>query len=1102
MDYGNDKRRDGADGDPMKFLRSLLCICILAFQLSPVAAWRNGFVATVQVNPALSGVVGFSPQLFPFVNFAKSSNISAQNTNVTYVYPNFLAQGTNLPTGGPTTGTLGYGLTLPSNYFGEYVFAIHGTVSGGSGYNWGAGNLGNFGQVYALGAGTTITGCSNGNVPPCFYQNSLQVFGTNPTVTMDFTAPITGAVNNGSGLVRLSVANVNLTNGQVVTTTGVVGSDGNGCGANGPFTLSNRTATTVDLVGSTFNTGAGCTYTSGGQLFPFQQTGTFGVVYFVSSGASFSGMTSLCFAKLADYNTDNTCQTTSGKTAWAGGFNDDFVSAIATLKPSSLRYLDVQNSVFQLPNDYNGWQTTSAFSYNLAQTFFAMTNWFGSDTTNSSNYAVTCVSPCTYTLTSGAPQDGDFAHFYLLNANTTRTPTLTLTDANSVTSSPIPVLLQTAAPLTVMFGGTATAGDTIALQFSTTPLGAYTCIAGGTHTTTPYTVLVSDTPSTIDTAVFNIMAADTALTALPQNIAVNNGGASFSVGYANNACTVTVTPIITGSATETVTTGTMNLGNIGAKTIYTAVYSKLLGAFLINNLNNGGQQNSWPWIVQIQLAQDVSTKSGVAVGCWLQPNLLWSNASFTQLANLAAANPCPGGTIFELSNEVWNATQQTSQARFLAASVGITLDTQAYYQLKQRQFWEIAQTAFVGQTGNLHTLSAQQGGGASVNELSGTTLCGTGGAGVCSNNWGYQNAIGVNYNSAPNRPVDFIKHLSEAPYYQGSLIGTNYGATFATWSATGSSVSANVLTIGTPTGTIWWNQGVSSCDGVYISPSNLNDPSSAQLTGKVTTTLNGAVAANVKTWVLTSVTGLLPGMWVYDQTNGLANGTILSINGGTKQITITAAASTYASVGANDTLVFGGLAGTYQLNNTTCSAGSGTITGGDVLGMQYAADNFNGINGALGSQADAFNWLYTDTLNSSRNNSMPSAVTIQSWMNLVRAMTSVANTFGLSVWDYEGGFQSVPPTTAQATTLGLSTTYGGPTGFIGLLLTAFKNNVAFQNLETLRHNNQLALEPAGSKTMWYDFETNSQWALYPSNLYNVPPYKSYNAICNYNGGSC
>jgi hypothetical protein len=361
--------------------------------------------------------------------------------------------------------------------------------------------------------------------------------------------------------------------------------------------------------------------------------------------------------------------------------------------------------------------------------------------------------------------------------------------------------------------------------------------------------------------------------------------------------------------------------------------------------------------------------------------------------------------------------------------------------------------------------------------------------------------IGTDYNVSPNRPVDFTRTIGQAPYYNGSILGIGYqgSGSYATWSATSSSVASNILTVaGTVTGTIFWNQGVSSCDGVYIAAPTPANPYGAQLSGTLTGTLNGATTTFQSTWTLTSTSGLQAGMWIYNTTTGLLNGVINTIVGNT--ITITG--TTYASAGANDSLVFGGKAGTYQLNSTTCAASSGTITGGDVLGLQYAADNYNGLNSAKGSQQDALNWVYQDAFNSAQNNSLAGVTTVRSLRPSYTLLGAVANSFSKTIQDYEGGFQSVAPSTSAATGMGLpSSAYGGSTGYVNILLAAFKNNILFKQLEVTRHNEEIAILPPGSMSQYYVVSTSPEWGAYNLGLYQTP-WQSYNAICDINGGSC
>lgn len=1137
----------------MKFLRTLICAGLLALFPAASQAWTSavphlddnpfvsrvyfhGFIPAIQANSALSGIVGFDCNMDPFVNKTKCSGSFQTQSGAgaaAFIYPNFLLVGSNLPNG--TLGAeLAYSAALPSNYTDKFVFANKATYSAG-GVQLDQHNTQAWGTVYSIGAGTTITGCTNSNVPPCQFDTTgasrLVIGGTNPVVTFDLSLPITGAVNNGSNVVRISVVNTNIVNGQNVTVIGVAGSDGNGCGANGQWTVANRSATVADLVGSTFP--GGCTYTSGGQIFPYNTNGNFSLPFGYTSTTVISNATSICIAKLADYTADNTCNS-DARHAWAGGFNDDFVSKIATVRPHHIRYLDVNlTNNTGVPPDYANWMSTNTWSYSFTHDYWVIPNWFGSNS-GTNSYSIACSNgpACTYKLTSGAPAQGDFIQFFNVNANTSANPTIAITDANSVTSSPIPLFSQSPAQSGVTIGGTPTTGDTISLTVNTTPLGAYTCLAGGTHTTSAYTVGGADTSATIAAGLASIVNLDTTLAAQPLALFERAQTGTFQIYYASHACTVTITANVTGSATETVTIGPVSIGAFVANTMYSAIYNTFLGGFIVSNLNptTGGSPGSWPWIVQIQLAEAVSTKSGVQIGCWLQPSIVWSDASFTSLVNFANSNQCPGGTLFEVGNEIWNLGKFFAPAQALAigASLGLSTagtqrsgDPYAYYELRQRQWWAIASGIFGGISGNLHTISAWQVGSTIANELNGTTLFGTSGA---IPNQAYQNAIGIDYTVASGNgtPASYTRHLSQAPYYHGGILDGTYlsAASYGSWSATSSSVAGNVLTVGgTITGTIWPNQGIAGCDGTFIAtsaPTSVGSFTSAQLSGTVTTTLNGAISDNAHTWVVTSTAGITAGMSVYNVTTGSINATVLAVVDGT-HLTIGAPGTgkTYRSAGTNDTIVFGGLAGTYQLNNTSCAIASGTITGGDVLGLQYMADNYCTASSAcstgnvgLGSLQDAYNWIAQDLIAAPLNNQSNQGVSAAGNVWAYQQIASIASPLGINALSYEGGLDEYAPTTAQAVPMGLpSSSYGmtgnsnTPTwdGYIGQALFAFKNSSTYKTVATSIHNQELFWEPAGSMSQKYVFSSNARWSFFPLNLYSTP-YQDYNAMCVYNGG--
>lgn len=105
---------------------------------------------------------------------------------------------------------------------------------------------------------------------------------------------------------------------------------------------------------------------------------------------------------------------------------------------------------------------------------------------------------------------------------------------------------------------------------------------------------------------------------------------------------------------------------------------------------------------------------------------------------------------------------------------------------------------------------------------------------------------------------------------------------------------------------------------------------------------------------------------------------------------------------------------------------------------------------------------------------------------------------GKTTCDYEGALEAAPPSTNQCTAMGISTTYGGATGLIGNLLTAYKNNSLFQQLISDWITTYTA-QAHGGDPGWYTFEGGSQWSMYPTTngVYSTP-FKSYDALAAFN----
>ncbi len=131
------------------------------------------------------------------------------------------------------------------------------------------------------------------------YDSDVANYGmTNATgLTSAFrhTGSVTGAANNGSGLIRITGGTHNLQTGDRVTITGVVGTTE----ANSTWTVTRIAATTFDLQGSTFTNA----YVSGGT---WNVTGFYHVSVPFTAGNGFaSGKT---YPMRVNYNVSSTAK--------------------------------------------------------------------------------------------------------------------------------------------------------------------------------------------------------------------------------------------------------------------------------------------------------------------------------------------------------------------------------------------------------------------------------------------------------------------------------------------------------------------------------------------------------------------------------------------------------------------------------------------------------------------------------------------------------------------------------------------------------------------------------------------------------------------------
>ena len=977
-------------------MRRLASICLLlacVLLSGNVDAGTSHGIApppTIPANPTGSLVVGFDSDSYPFKNYMKAaSSWSTAGAGILSAdqYP---ICASTCPTG------LNSSAPYPASYTGKFVLAWTGTLEVFS----------NNVEATVYSGGSFVTGCGGSS---CYITNNMTFSGTNGLITLDFSIPVTGATSNG-GLCHLTLSGNNrLVNGHFINVQNI----GGVTGCTGRFAIQGLSGNTLDLTGSTF----GGTYTSGGQLWPYDPQGLpGGLALWAQSQGPWSGVTNMAFCRQADYTNDP-----AGCTGWVNSgcqsattprvncsINDDFIASLQGAKYGVLRFLDANVAVFGNAPSYANWSQTTNFNY--FNTNWAPSAWAGS-LSGTDTYTASCTSACSFSLVDGAAIQAT-----VTNANLTNAPTLNVNSTGA-----LPIAISFVKYGLSVAGTSLVAGDTVTLTLTS---GNGGCLSGGSHNIT-YTLGAGETLSTIAANWTSAINADATTKNLPIGLLAQINAQPINLHFAyNNGCNITLSTSVTGTGNEVLSLGPLTVGALQAAHNYTFVYNSICGCY---TYGSGGFGQAWPWAVQLAVCQ------AAKAACWLQIPVTWDTASVTSLATLVAANACRtcGGVFLEVGNEIWNFGGGGADTEF-AYTLGFALGFKngsfsSFKGLRYAQWWPIFQTAWAGGNG-LHTVNSFDccDGGTPTSilnyQLQGIELCGT----TCSNP-AYQNVIGVDYTSAPNRPQDVTTNATFAEYIGNILAGPDTSSyvgsgSYATFSCTSSAVSANLLTVsGTCTGkSVLPNEGITGCDGTYI----------------------------------------------------VSNG---SGSGG---------------------------AGTYNLNNTSCSIASSTITGGEVLGLQYAADNWNGLNSNLGTQADALAWADYDLRSGTRNGNL-GGYTLAGYAKTGGVFQTKGNigSLNLPLVEYEGGIDAVYPSAGQATTMGLpSSAYGDAGGYVDNLIVGYKNSSTFKQFTIDAYNAVVADMPANSLPAKYDYEGNHPpWSVYPTDLCSTP-YQDYNGAAAFNGG--
>lgn len=162
-----------------------------------------------------------------------------------------------------------------------------------------------------------------------------------------------------------------------------------------------------------------------------------------------------------------------------------------------------------------------------------------------------------------------------------------------------------------------------------------------------------------------------------------------------------------------------------------------------------------------------------------------------------------------------------------------------------------------------------------------------------------------------------------------------------------------------------------------------------------------------------------------------------------------------------------------------------------IAALLTAADNYATAVPANMSSALAFvdNDIRAGTLSGSGT---AGAETLLALTARYAVWNPLAVTYNKTVELYEGGHESWYPSTSACTTLGISTSYGGSTGKIAVLLDAYKEDTLFQTLVTDQYSQFLA-NSKSTTWAWLVLTGISQWGTMQGADIFTATYKSWDA---------
>lgn len=967
---------------------------LLAVQSKDVLSWPVHGLPAVPTGRSLLNFGGVSTlgDNVVFKNLFKSVNWSNNNAAGHADANGYLIDNSFTP----FTGNM----QVPSTYTGKYKLQWTGTAP----------RLQFQGYPVTIYSGTSfvVGGAS-------FVGNNIVFFGTNGLIEFDLSMLVTGAISGTGGAVRLTVpiATAHATDKIFVQNVGGV------TGASGWFNYTVFDSTHIELTGSTF----GGTYTSGGSV-------TFAPVAMVMQWQTTdapSGYSNLILVRSSAPYTGDLAAVVGGVAT--DQFNDDYLSYIRTMNPLCLRFMDqagINNSNYSRSTDPN---PTAAISYATPQwppRLWAHNNGSGVGVISGTN-TLTCAG-CDET--TGSFVDGEKVQGVVTNATTSLAVTGASAGASNGTGGNY-IRLQMADTSSLsngqrveVVGYNANLGQNINLFQNGSGVWTITVI-DSTHID-----LISSFGGTVSVFV-NAWSA---------------GGQVF-IGTLNVAGRGPKLIIAPG--------GDRLMTAISANTPCTFIYDALLDGWMIYQSGLGAGSSAG-----LSLEMRVALCNKLNKHYWHNlPHLYATDATaLTTLNSVATEVAYIRDNLnsnlrcyFEVySNEVWNQSFVQAQWGFRrGACYGFTFTNYSYNALQFRLFAQQITTTW-GARGGLHCVAAAsyQGVTTAITQtylFNGTDLNGTSFP-------LYASAGYLNYDTAPNRPIDLCSDISYAPYYQGAVLGLT--------GATTSGMTTKDVTDLTGAADNWAGTG-------------------------------GGTQADALTWIdndtrqgttKTNAIGSISGGNTFNVTaHGLTNGTQVVF-------TLAAGASLYAGLSLNTRYyVVGAATNSYQVSATfngssiSISGGSGTVYCG-ALGTQTLL--YGQVNSVVSFATVAASYSPTKGI-----------ICYEGAYQATTATAAQCTTLGIS--------------TSYGATSGSGTRVIG--GTIWNLLIGWKISTTFKATVKKQFDDQVSAY-AGTVPGWYTNGqanaglSNDPWSILQTDLYGLPQtllgqplyFQSYDAMQQFN----